>query len=37
VLAEERLEITGHTGETPRRSERLAEKDLILNEPEPEK
>ena len=36
VIAEEKLEMTGHTGETPRRSERLAEKDLILNEPESE-
>lgn len=38
VLAEEKLQLTGKTGLTPRRSERLKEKEINLEmkEPEPE-
>lgn len=37
IIQEEKLKMTGHTGDTPRRSERIKEKELILvDEPEPE-
>jgi hypothetical protein len=36
IIQEEKLKMTGHTGDTPRRSERIKEKELDLIQPEPE-